>query len=427
MVLRKSGRVDSRRFLGVRAKVLREGSRFSFESAFFVSVTEYFDMKSIYDSRQRLKFVFIFTAILIAIASLVVSDMLIKDLAQEERQKMEVWAEATRLTASKNTAVDLSLVLKILEGNTTIPVVLCNDKDSIMFVKNISFPENDVEEFKKVKVKELKSKNTIVIDMEDGTFQYVYYDDSVILKRLLIYPYAQLTVVFVFIVIAFLALASTKKAEQNKVWVGLSKETAHQLGTPISSLIAWVEYLRTKDIDSSLLNEMEKDVKRLETIAERFSKIGSNPDPVPVDINNSIRSALSYMSTRISSKVKIYTHLTDGPVPVLMNDSLFAWVIENLTKNAVDAMEGQGEITFQVEERDKVVRIDVTDTGKGIAKSKFKTVFNPGYTTKKRGWGLGLSLVKRIIESYHGGRIFVKSSEVGKGTTFRIELRKYKG
>ena len=331
------------------------------------------------------------------------------------------------LKCSKNTAVDLSLVLKILEGNTTIPVVLCNDKDSIMFVKNISFPENDVEEFKKVKVKELKSKNTIVIDMEDGTFQYVYYDDSVILKRLLIYPYAQLTVVFVFIVIAFLALASTKKAEQNKVWVGLSKETAHQLGTPISSLIAWVEYLRTKDIDSSLLNEMEKDVKRLETIAERFSKIGSNPDPVPVDINNSIRSALSYMSTRISSKVKIYTHLTDGPVPVLMNDSLFAWVIENLTKNAVDAMEGQGKITFQVEERDKVVRIDVTDTGKGIAKSKFKTVFNPGYTTKKRGWGLGLSLVKRIIESYHGGRIFVKSSEVGKGTTFRIELRKYKG
>ena len=389
-------------------------------------LTEYFDMKSIYDSRQRLKFVFIFTAILIAIASLVVSDMLIKNLAQEERQKMEVWAEATRLTASKNTAVDLSLVLKILEGNTTIPVVLCNDKDSIMFVKNINFPENDVEEFKKAKVKKLKSKNTIVIDMEDGTFQYVYYDDSIILKRLLIYPYAQLTVVFVFIAIAFLALASTKKAEQNKVWVGLSKETAHQLGTPISSLIAWVEYLRTKEIDPSLLSEMEKDVKRLETIAERFSKIGSNPDPIPVDINNSIRSALSYMSTRISSKVKIYTHLTDNPIPVLMNDSLFAWVVENLTKNAVDAMEGQGEITFQVEERDKVVRIDVTDTGKGIAKSKFKTVFNPGYTTKKRGWGLGLSLVKRIIESYHGGKIFVKSSEVGKGTTFRIELRKYK-
>ncbi|RHO72676.1 MULTISPECIES: HAMP domain-containing sensor histidine kinase [unclassified Parabacteroides] len=383
-------------------------------------------MKSIYDSRQRLKYVFIFTAILISIASLVVSDMLIKDLAREERQMMEVWAEATRLTASKDAAVDMSLVLKILQGNTTIPVVLCNDRDSIMSLKNIDLPENNVEEFEKAKVQELKSKNTIVIDMEDGTFQYVYYDDSIILKRLLIYPYVQLSIVFVFIAIAFLALASTKKAEQNKVWVGLSKETAHQLGTPISSLIAWVEYLRTKEIDPSLLSEMEKDVKRLETIAERFSKIGSNPDPAPVDINNSIRTALSYMSTRISSKVKIYTHLTAEPIQVLMNDSLFAWVIENLTKNAVDAMEGQGEITFQVEERDKVVRIDVTDTGKGIPKSKFNTVFNPGYTTKKRGWGLGLSLVKRIIESYHGGKIFVKSSEVGKGTTFRIELRKYK-
>lgn len=387
---------------------------------------EYSVMKSIYDSRQRLKLIFIFTAILIAMASVVVSDMLIKDLAREERQKMEVWAEATRLIASEDAAVDMSLVLKILQGNTTIPVLLCNDKDSIMDVKNIDFPETNVEIFKKNKVKELKSKNTIVIDMGDDTYQYVYYDDSIILKRLLVYPYAQLVIVFVFILIAFLALASTKKAEQNKVWVGLSKETAHQLGTPISSLIAWMEYLRTKEIDPSLINEMEKDVKRLETIAERFSKIGSNPDPAPVDINNSIRMALSYMETRISSKVKIHTRFSELPVFVLINDALFAWVVENLTKNAVDAMEGQGEITFQVEEREKVVRIDISDTGKGIPKSKFKTVFNPGYTTKKRGWGLGLSLVKRIIESYHGGKIFVKNSDVGKGTTFRIELRKYK-
>ena len=384
-------------------------------------------MKSIYDSRQQLKFIFIFTATLIAIASVVVSDILIKDLAQEERQKMEVWAEATRLTAKMDAEVDMSLVLKIIQGNTTIPVMLCNDKDSIIAAKNIEYPEKGVDTFEKEKVKELKSKNTITIDMEDGTFQYLYYDDSIILKRLLVYPYAQLTIVFVFILIAFLALASTKKAEQNKVWVGLSKETAHQLGTPISSLIAWMEYLRTKDIEPALLSEMEKDVKRLETIAERFSKIGSNPDPVPVDINNSIRTALSYMSTRISSKVKIYTHLLDTPIPVLMNDSLFAWVVENLTKNAVDAMEGQGEINFTVEEREKTVYIDISDTGKGIPKSKFKTVFNPGYTTKKRGWGLGLSLVKRIIESYHGGKIFVKNSEVGKGTTFRIELRKFKG
>lgn len=385
-------------------------------------------MSSIYDSRQRLKFAFIVTAILIAIASVVVSDLLIKNLAQEERQKIEVWNEATRVMTSANPSLNMNLILKIIQGNTSIPVILCNEKDSILSYNNIEIPEENEEAFMNKKIRELKSKNPpVVIDLEDGTFQYLYYDDSIILKRLLIYPYAQLSVVFIFILIAFLALASTKKAEQNKVWVGLSKETAHQLGTPISSLIAWVEYLRTKDIDPSLLSEMEKDVNRLETIAERFSKIGSNPDPIPVNIVDSIQSALGYMKTRISSKVKVHISLPDTPVRVLMNDSLFAWVIENLTKNAVDAMEGQGEISFLVEEREKTVRIDISDTGKGISKSKFKTVFNPGYTTKKRGWGLGLSLVKRIIESYHGGKIFVKSSETGKGTTFRIELRKYKG
>ncbi|EKN20344.1 hypothetical protein HMPREF1076_00209 [Parabacteroides goldsteinii CL02T12C30] len=385
-------------------------------------------MSSIYDSRQRLKYLFILIATLIAIVSVFVSDKLVKSLAQEERQKVEIWAEAQRMIATETNGSNMALILKILESNTTIPVLWCNEKDSVIAEKNIDLPEKDSDLFLKNKVRELKSKNPpILIDMQDGTFQYLYYDDSIILKRLLIYPYAQLTVVFIFILIAFLALASTKKAEQNKVWVGLSKETAHQLGTPISSLIAWVEYLRTKEIDPSLLSEMEKDVKRLEMIAERFSKIGSNPDPTPVNISNSIRTALNYMETRISAKVKIYTHLPDNPVLVLMNDSLFAWVIENLTKNAVDAMEGQGEITFQVEERDKTVRIDITDSGKGIPKSKYKTVFNPGYTTKKRGWGLGLSLVKRIIESYHGGKIFVKNSEVGKGTTFRIELRKYRG
>lgn len=385
-------------------------------------------MSSIYDSRQRLKYLFILVATLITIVSVFVSDKLVKSLAQEERQKVEIWAEAQRMIATETNGSNMALILKILESNTTIPVLWCNEKDSVIAEKNIDLPEKDSDLFLKNKVRELKSKNPpILIDMQDGTFQYLYYDDSIILKRLLIYPYAQLTVVFIFILVAFLALASTKKAEQNKVWVGLSKETAHQLGTPISSLIAWVEYLRTKEIDLSLLGEMEKDVKRLEMIAERFSKIGSNPDPVPVNICNSIRTALNYMETRISAKVKIYTHLPDNPVLVLMNDSLFAWVIENLTKNAVDAMEGQGEITFQVEERDKTVRIDVTDSGKGIPKLKYKTVFNPGYTTKKRGWGLGLSLVKRIIESYHGGKIFVKNSEVGKGTTFRIELRKYRG
>ena len=385
-------------------------------------------MNSIYDSRQRWKLGFIFAAVLIAILSVVVSDLLIKDLAREERQKMEVWSEATRVMTSENPSLNMKLILKIIEGNTSIPVILCTDQDDVVSYNNIEIPEKDSEIFLRKKVKELKAKNPpIVIDMEDGSYQYLYYDDSIILKRLLVYPYAQLSVVFVFILLAFLALASTKRAEQNKVWVGLSKETAHQLGTPISSLIAWVEYLRTKEIDAFLLDEMDKDVKRLRTIAERFSKIGSDPDPLPTDLVESIRTALDYMSTRISSKVTIHAELPSYPIFVLMNDSLFAWVIENLTKNAVDAMEGQGAIHLQIEEKDAIVRIDLSDTGKGIPKSKFKTVFNPGYTTKRRGWGLGLSLVKRIIESFQGGKIYVKSSELGKGTTFRIELHKYKG
>ena len=385
-------------------------------------------MSSIYDSRQRWKFGFIFAAVLIAILSVVVSDLLIKDLAREERQRMEIWSEATRVMTSENPSLNMQLILKIIQGNTSIPFILCTDQDEVVSYNNIELPENDQALFLKKKVGELKAKNPpIVIDMEDGSFQYLYYDDSTILKRLLLYPYVQLSVVFVFILLAFLALASTKRAEQNKVWVGLSKETAHQLGTPISSLIAWVEYLRTKEIDAFLLNEMDKDVKRLQTIAERFSKIGSDPDPVPTDLVESIQTALGYMSTRISSKVAIHADLPSHPIWVSMNDSLFAWVIENLTKNAVDAMEGHGDIYLRIEERDRLVRIDLSDTGKGIPKSKFKTVFNPGYTTKQRGWGLGLSLVKRIIESLQGGKIYVKSSELGKGTTFRIELCKYKG
>lgn len=385
-------------------------------------------MNSIYDSRQRLKYVFIIGAVVIAIASVFVSDLLIKDLAREERQKIEVWAEATRVVTSEDPSLNMKLILQIIQGNTSIPVMLCNEQDSVMNYKNIELPEKNVEEFLYQKAQELKKKNQpIPIDMEDGTFQYLYYDDSINLKRLLIYPYAQLSVMTVFILIAFLALTSTKRAEQNKVWVGLSKETAHQLGTPISSLIAWVEYLKMKEVDPSLLEEMEKDVKRLETIADRFSKIGSQPEPVPLDICDSIRAALNYMETRISSKVKITVEAPEEPVMVLMNDSLFAWVVENLCKNAVDAMGGQGDIRFHIEEKAKKVYIDVSDTGKGILKSKFKTVFNPGYTTKKRGWGLGLSLVKRIIESYHGGKIYVKNSEIGKGTTFRIELNRHKG
>jgi two-component sensor histidine kinase len=385
------------------------------------------NMKNIYDSGQQLMYFFILGAIVIAIASVVVSNTLIKKLAKDEREKIEIWAEAGRVIVNEDTSLNMSLILRIIGGNSSIPVFLCDEQDNILQYRNINVPENGVDDFLSRKVKDFKGKNVpITIDIGDGTYQYLYYDDSVILKSLLMYPYAQLSVVFVFIVIAFLALASTKKAEQNKVWVGLSKETAHQLGTPISSLIAWMEYLRTKEINPSFLDEMDKDVKRLETITERFSKIGSNPDPTPVDISQSIRLALDYMDRRISSKVKICVCLPDGPALALMNDSLFAWVIENLVKNAVDAMEGRGMITVSMETTKRNILIDIADTGKGIPKSKFAAIFTPGYTTKARGWGLGLSLVKRIVESYHGGKIFVKSSEIGKGTTFRIELRKYK-
>jgi K+-sensing histidine kinase KdpD len=407
--------------------------------------------KNIYDSRQWWTYIFTLTAIFIVIATVYFSNSLSRKLAEEERNKAEVWAEAMNILTAPDTLNNLddespvsredlekkyieteftlmNLILKIIDGNTSIPTILCNENDSVSSYKNIDIPEKDAEAFLKNKIKEFKTINPpIVIKIDDGMDQYLYYDDSILLKRLLKFPYIQLSVVFAFIVLSFFALISAKKAEQNKVWVGLSKETAHQLGTPISSLIAWVEYLKTKDVDSTYLKEMEKDVKRLETVADRFSKIGSNPDLLPLNINNSIKVSCEYMSTRVSPKVKINAALPDEPALVLMNDSLFSWVIENLTKNAVDAMEGQGNIAYHVENNTKKVYIDVSDTGKGISKSRFKTIFNPGYTTKTRGWGLGLSLVKRIVESYPGGKIYVKNSEIGKGTVFRIELRKYHG
>lgn len=376
------------------------------------------------ESGRYLKYLFIFVAILITVVSVVASNRIIHDLAQEERGRMELWAEAMWMFADETSETNMNLILKILGGNKTIPAILSNEKDSVISYVNIDVPEVGEELFLQKKITELKTKNPpIRADFQDGSYQYVYYDDSIILKRLLIYPYVQLSVMFIFIATAFLALVSTKKAEQNKVWVGLSKETAHQLGTPISSLIAWMEYLKMKEVDASYIVEMEKDVHRLETIAERFSKIGSIPDPVPLDINQLLLSSWAYLEKRISSQVQVAMELSEEPVYVLMSEPLFAWVIENLTKNAVDAMDGQGTIVFAVTPKDKVVCIDVTDTGKGMSKSAFKSVFNPGYTTKTRGWGLGLSLVKRILESYPKGKIFVKSSEPGKGTTFRIQLQ----
>ena len=389
-----------------------------------------------YDRIRQVKFLLVIMAIVIAVGSLIISNYLVRDLALGEHQNMEVWAEAMRTLNNADENTDVSLVLKVLNGNNTIPVIVQYKSGEIQSFRNLSIKaHNEADSLREIKrmAENMRSDGRVIRlylnegaqDTAEQDYMEICYDDSTMLKRLASYPYIQLGVVLIFVMVAIFALLSSKKAEQNRVWVGLSKETAHQLGTPISSLIAWLEYLKLKEIDPTLLAEMEKDVKRLEMIADRFSKIGSTPEPVPVDICESIRSALDYMGTRISSKVKIHIEAPEHPVMVLMNNSLFAWVVENLCKNAVDAMEGQGSITFRIEEKAKSVRIDVTDTGKGILKSKFKTVFNPGYTTKKRGWGLGLSLVKRIIESYHGGKIFVKSSEIGKGTTFRIELKRF--
>ena len=376
------------------------------------------------ENNNLFKYIFICVAVLIGISSLIVSNYLIKDLSKEERQKIELWAEATRLVASEYDQTDMNLILRILEGNTTIPAILCDSNNIVLAHTNIILPENNDSLFLAQKVV-LFSKNQAPIIIDNSSFkQYVYYDDSYTLKQLQVFPYIQIGVLSIFILTSFLALLSTKKAEQNKVWVGLSKETAHQLGTPISSLMACTEYLKLKDPESSIAKEMEKDVNRLEVVAERFSKIGSSPAPDTLEFRDVVKQSVSYLENRISKKVNFIFEFPDEPVFVQLSSSLFSWVVENITKNAVDAMEGKGSITFTITENTSIVYLDVTDTGKGIPKSKFKTIFLPGYTTKARGWGLGLSLTKRIIESYHKGKIYVKSSEAGIGTTFRIELKK---
>ena len=380
-------------------------------------------MKLYLGSRQLVKYAFLVIAIAIAVVSLVFSNRLVKELAKEERSKIEIWASATELLAKKGDEnADMNLVLQILQSNKTIPVILYDKTNGIATANNIKLPEKDPNGFLLKKIDEFAEKHDPILLEELN--QYVYYGDSYTLKRLQIYPYVQLLVISLFIALAFFALRSSQKAEQNKVWVGLSKETAHQLGTPISSLIAWTEYLKLKEIDPGLMDEMGKDVHRLEVIADRFSKIGSVSDSKSVDWQEAVRKSVAYLEKRISDKVQLNFDFPESPVIVLLNESLFSWVIENLTKNAVDAMSGQGTITYSMGEKGKYHFLDITDTGKGIPKSKSKSIFSPGFTTKERGWGLGLSLAKRIVEDYHNGKIFVKQSEIRKGTTFRILLRK---
>lgn len=393
-------------------------------------------MANIYESQRAGKVIFLAISAITIVVFLVVSNNLIKELSEQERIRMEIWADATKRLANADENTDFDYLLSIIQRNTSIPVLVEDGEGNILNHRNFDLPVKDEEELllfsemspqnqeylNRKLAKLRRGSNKIIIDIDADTRQYIYYEDSVVLTRLSYYPYIQLGVMIVIALIVFSAIIYTKRAEQNRVWVGLSKETAHQLGTPISSLMAWTQLLESYGIDADVVSEIDKDVNRLSVIADRFSKIGSKPELKLEYLNDTVSRSLDYMKSRVSGKVNIVMNLSDDDHGVMLSVALFEWVMENLTKNAVDAMDGAGTITITTIGEKERVAIEINDTGKGISRKNFKNVFNPGYTTKKRGWGLGLTLVKRIIEEYHGGKIFVKDSEIGRGTTFRIEL-----
>lgn len=391
------------------------------------------------DRIKRIKVALVVVALFIAFCSLVVSHYLVSDMEKEEYERMEIWAEAMRALNRADETTDLGLVLNVLNGNNTIPVIVLNSNGFPETSRNIKLTKSELKDsvnsYRKyayrwkaagnfVRINETAETDSVGNNAVPADYLDVCYGRSSMLNRLAVYPYVQLGVVLVFALVCLFAFMSSKRAEQNKVWVGLSKETAHQLGTPISSLMAWTEILKETYPDSALIPEMEKDVKRLQLIAERFSKIGSVPELETHNIVAALDNAVDYMSRRASNHIKVVKKYTRENINVKMNSALFEWVIENLSKNAMDAMAGNGTLTFSLDDVPGKVIIDVSDTGKGISRKNFKSVFTPGYTTKSRGWGLGLSLAKRIIEEYHHGKIYVLASELGKGTVFRIEMPK---
>ena len=392
------------------------------------------------DKVRNLKFIFIGVAIIIVATSLFVSHRLVEDLKNEERTRMEVWAAAMRSLTEAEENTDLNLVLTVINGNNSIPVIVTDEENKILSHRNLGIQSRSSQDsLKQLQGRLIEMRQTgkqmkmplEITSQEDNTttqnspYQLhhinIYYEESLILHRLALFPYVQLAVVSLFLLVALVALLSTKKAEQNRVWVGLTKETAHQLGTPISSLMAWIEVLKETYPNDDLLEDMQTDVQRLERITERFSKIGSQPVLVNTSISPIIAQTVSYLQRRISSRITITSHIHQE-VELPLSAPLFEWVLEVLCKNSADAMSGAGSIDISGQIKDDRYIIDVTDTGKGIARKNFSSVFKAGYTTKQRGWGLGLSLSKRIIEKYHHGRIYVFQSIVGKGTTFRIEL-----
>jgi two-component system, sporulation sensor kinase D len=367
-------------------------------------------------------------AILIGMGSLFYTENLVKKLKVEERENIEMWAEAQRLISLADTSQNIDFLFSIIENNNTVPVILTDENDSIVSARNFDESLALDPDYLKKNLEKIKEKNKPIINtLEDGHFNLIYYKDSIILTMLIYYPYVQLGIIILFILVSYLAFRSSRKADQNQVWVGMSKETAHQLGTPTSSLAGWIEILQHKYPEISITKELERDVQRLEKVTERFSRIGSKPALIKENIVTIISRTVDYLKSRTSSKVKfINDYSVQKEIVISVNSALFEWVIENVLKNSVDAMEGSGEITIRISETERSALIDISDTGKGIPKSAFSKIFNPGFTTKQRGWGLGLSLAKRIIEEYHNGKIFVRQSEVGKGSSIRIIMNKDK-
>ena len=364
--------------------------------------------------------------LVIVVLSVAFTTRLANKFAEEEYRKIELWAEATRQLIVADEDDNIDLILSVMEGNTTIPVYMVDSTHQLLLSRNVREPKHNKEEFYKQRINDLRqSQEPIVVQVNEEVTQYIYYEDSILLRRLYWFPYVQLAVIIAFIAIAVIDLIMAQRSEQNSLWVGLSKETAHQLGTPISSLNAWNELLKATYPNDALLPQMDEDIRRLQMIAERFSKIGSQPTLNQEALLPIVQSAMEYMRVRTSNKIT-YTLHADTDCQVMVCKPLFEWVIENLCKNAIDSMEGKGEITLSLTKQENKVHLDITDTGKGIDRRHFKTIFKPGYTSKKRGWGLGLSLAKRIIEDYHRGKLFVKQSQIGVGSTFRITLEQAK-
>jgi signal transduction histidine kinase len=376
---------------------------------------------------MRWKFLLFMLAVAIGFSSLYYTNKLVKELKVEEKKKVQLWAGAIQqVTDLDQTSGDYGFVFDVIENNTTVPVILLNEDSVVVASRNIDVKKINTKKdlFRQLKKME-KEHPPMVIDLGDGSRNIIYYQDSTLLTKLKYFPYVQLFVIVLFILVAYLAFSAARRSEQNQVWLGLTKETAHQLGTPTSSLLAWLEILKTKDIDPDLLVELEKDVKRLEKITERFSKVGSRPVMKETDLKKVIRNVTEYMKKRTSDKVTFRLNFNMAEEMIVpANEELFEWVIENLSKNAVDAMKGEGIVDIYITDNTQYVYVDVKDQGSGIPKSKYKEVFKPGYTTKHRSWGLGLSLSKRIVEEYHNGRLFVNYSEPGEGTVFRIVLPK---